>query len=380
MAQKVYSIEGKGLRFNNADDIKEIAAEIAATSDLTEVRLCGNTFGIDACKAIALALHDQPSLQVCVFSDMFTGRLRSEIPSCVTYFVDALLKNKPKLRVVDFSDNAFGPDGVRPLVPLISQCITLEEIRLNNTGLGPDGGLLLAGALLASAEASKKAGSETKLKVLVAGRSRLENGSMDKMAKAFESHSASIQEIRIPQNGIRPKGINTLMAGLKKCTKLVTLDVQDNTFTMAATRTFSEALSSWPLLVKLNVGDCMLGAKGSLMVIDAMSRVELPVLQELNLQYNEMTEAGALALAPILNRFPTLVKLELNGNCFESDSAGADAINDALANEDVLGTMSDMEEEDSDAEEETEEVHKDTDDEDESAADELADAMAKVSV
>jgi Ran GTPase-activating protein 1 len=76
---------------------------------------------------------------------MFTGRLRSEIPLALTHLVD-VLKTKTSLKLVDFSDNAFGPDGLLPLVPLISECTSLEIIRLNNTGLGPQGGQILAKA------------------------------------------------------------------------------------------------------------------------------------------------------------------------------------------------------------------------------------------
>lgn len=47
-----------------------------------------------------------------------------------------------RLTVLDLSDNAFGPDGVKGIEKLLksSACYTLEELRLNNCGMGIGGG------------------------------------------------------------------------------------------------------------------------------------------------------------------------------------------------------------------------------------------------
>lgn len=47
-----------------------------------------------------------------------------------------------KLTVLDLSDNAFGPDGVKGIEKLLksSACFTLQELRLNNCGMGIGGG------------------------------------------------------------------------------------------------------------------------------------------------------------------------------------------------------------------------------------------------
>lgn len=46
------------------------------------------------------------------------------------------------LVVLDLSDNAFDPNGIVGLVALLksSSCYTLQELRLNNNGLGITGG------------------------------------------------------------------------------------------------------------------------------------------------------------------------------------------------------------------------------------------------
>lgn len=47
-----------------------------------------------------------------------------------------------RLTVLDLSDNAFGPDGVKGIENLLksSTCYTLQELRLNNCGMGIGGG------------------------------------------------------------------------------------------------------------------------------------------------------------------------------------------------------------------------------------------------
>lgn len=55
---------------------------------------------------------------------------------------DALMLAGARLTVLDLSDNAFGPDGVKGIEKLLksSACYTLQELRLNNCGMGIGGG------------------------------------------------------------------------------------------------------------------------------------------------------------------------------------------------------------------------------------------------
>lgn len=93
-----------------------------------------------------------------------------------------------QLRELDLSDNAFGPIGVEGLAALLrsSSCYALEELRLNNNGLGITGGKLLASALLDCYNSSKKQGKPLALKVFIAGRNRLENEGAKALAEVFK--------------------------------------------------------------------------------------------------------------------------------------------------------------------------------------------------
>lgn len=86
------------------------------------------------------------------------------------------------------SDNAFGPIGVKGLASLLrsSSCYALEELRLNNNGLGITGGKLLASALTDCYNCSKKEGKPLALKVFIAGRNRLENEGAKALSEVFK--------------------------------------------------------------------------------------------------------------------------------------------------------------------------------------------------
>lgn len=125
-----------------------------------------------------------------------------------------------RLTVLDLSDNAFGPDGVKGIEKLLKStaCYTLQELRLNNCGMGIGGGKvrlccliktqrnkntlpvplssllnlslwtrqILAASLIQCHKNSSEGGAPLSLKVFVAGRNRLENDGATALAQAFQ--------------------------------------------------------------------------------------------------------------------------------------------------------------------------------------------------
>ena len=55
---------------------------------------------------------------------------------------DGVITANAKLVELDLSDNAFGPDGVKACVKLLTSeaCYSLRTLKLNNNGLGVGGG------------------------------------------------------------------------------------------------------------------------------------------------------------------------------------------------------------------------------------------------
>jgi Ran GTPase-activating protein 1 len=326
-----FSLANKKLKLDSALDVEEYVSVVRKIKNLTVVTLSGNTIGVDAAKAFADALKTQKTLKEVDLHDCFTGRLKEEVPVAIEAFCKVFM-SLPNLIKVDFSDNAFGPVGAKAVYEYLSNATSLQELKLNNNGLGPEGGKLIGEALVNCQLKSKTINRPSSLRRISIGRNRLENGSSESLGKAFEAHEL-LEEISLYQNGIRPDGIKTLVKSLSKCSHLSYLDLQDNTFTDSAAREFSTVISCLNKLTHLNLGDCMLGAEGSLLVVQALFAGDKPSsknLKYLNLQFNEMTDDGALEIAKNVSFLSSIEKLFLNGNNFKSKGVSATAIKKAF--------------------------------------------------
>lgn len=306
---------------------------------------------------------------------MYTGRLLSEIPDALSSLLTSIT-NLPNLHTVNLNDNAFGINTAAPVVAFLSSHVPLQHLYLNNNGLGPHAGILVADALSelhAKKEAARKEGKEVPdLETVICGRNRLENGSMQAWAKAYSLHN-KIKVVKMIQNGIRQEGISHLIsAGLSHAKGLSVLDLQDNTFTITGAKELANAVPTWLSLKELGVGDSYLGAKGAALLATALGKGENKQLEIIRLQFNDITSKSLKGFADVI---PTSVlalkKIELNGNKFEEDDPSIVTLREVLderkekqAGDDVveddwgLDSLSDLEE-DSEDEEEDEEDEED---------------------
>ena len=282
---------------------------------------------------------NKPQLQVANLSDIFTSRLLSEIPTALSHLLTALL-SLPNLHTVDLSDNAFGLNTQAPLVEFLSQHVPLRHLILNNNGLGPAAGILIADALTTLAERKrnnterraevKDSSPVPRLETITCGRNRLETGSMAAWAKAYAAHSG-MREVKMVQNGIRQDGIvHLLREGLSRNAELRVLDLQDNTFTSTGARALASVIGGWGELIELGVGDCLLTRRGGIALADAMQKGNNAKLEVLRLQYNEIDAKGVKGLADALTRLPALRRIELNGNIFDEEDENVDTLREVL--------------------------------------------------
>jgi Ran GTPase-activating protein 1 len=279
-------------------------------------------------------------------ADIFTGRLREEIPAALTHLLGALLQC-PKLHTVNLCDNAFGPTAAEPLEDFFAKHTPLKHLYLQNNGMGPEAGAKMAQALAANTEAQ--------LETLICGRNRLENGSCSSWVKCFTQHAETLKTVKMPQNGIRPEGIESLMRdGLSQCKALECLDMQDNTFTQRGSAALAAALPKWTALKELAVGDCLLSARGGINVFEALREGNNKAIETLRLQYNEIDAKGLQALVLATEQgLPAVVLIELNGNKFSEEDESIEKLQ-ALFEERGAGELDELDdlEEDSDEEEE----------------------------
>ncbi|XP_026132527.1 ran GTPase-activating protein 1b isoform X1 [Carassius auratus] len=360
------SYKGQGLKLDNAESVKEMVQEIERCQGLQSLRLEGNTLGVEAAQAIAKSLEAKRELEQCHWSDLFTGRLRSEIPPALKSLGYSLMTSGARLTLLDLSDNAFGPDGVKGIESLLKSaaCYTLLELRLNNCGMGIGGGMVLASALTECHKQSSAAGSPLRLKVFIAGRNRLENDGAAALAKAFKL-LGSLEEVHMPQNGINHLGITALATAIKHNPNLQVLNLNDNTFTKRGSIAMAEAIRHLQCLKVINFGDCLVRSEGAIAIAGAL-REGLPFLRELNLSFGEICEAAAVVVAKAVRGKSDLEKLDLNGNCFGEE--GCEALREVMESmnmEDLLGTLSDDEGEPDDDDEEEEEEEDEEEKEDE---------------
>lgn len=335
------SFAGKGLKLDSAEDAAVVVSAIRESPEVHILSLNGNTVGVEAADAIAKVLEQKSELQRLRWFDMFTGRLRSEIPPALRGLGAAIIKSGAHLVEIDLSDNAFGPDGVKAVKDLLESpaCYSLKELRFNNQGLGI-GGKILAESLIKCHQDGSKAGTPLALKVFIAGRNRLENPGAIALSKAFKT-IGTLEEIQMPQNGINPEGIEAMAEAVVSLPNLRIFNMNDNTFTAKGAIAMSKALKKANNLEVLNFGDCLIRSEGAIALADTIATA-LPNIREINFSFGEIGKDAGVKLAESMEKKNKLEKLELNGNSFGED--GVDLITgtlEAISKSDVLGSFSD---------------------------------------
>jgi Ran GTPase-activating protein 1 len=163
----------------------------------------------------------------------------------------------------------------------------------------------------------------------------------------------------MPQNSIRPEGITIILRdGIVHDRDLRILDLQDNTFTKQGALALADILSQLPELRDLGVGDCLLSARGGVVVAEALKKAANTKLEILRLQYNEIESNGAKELLTALKLgLPALKMIELNGNKFAEDDEVVEEFRSLFLERGFgeLDELDDMEEVSEDEEEEEEE-------------------------
>lgn len=294
---------------------KEVVDAINACERLDFLNLEGNTLGVGAAKAIARALEQHAEFKRALWKDLFTGRLKSEIPLALESMGQGMIKAGAQLTILDCSDNALGPNGMKGLVTLIGSraCYSLQELRLNNCGLGIQGARMLAGSLTECLDASKRAGGPVfALKVFFAGRNRLENEGAKALGAIF-GRIGTLEEVTVPQNGINHDGIRALSDGFKTNPNLRVLNLNDNTVTAKGAKSLAEALEVLNRLVELNLGDCLLRTDGAVLLAEALQDGHNQ-LEVLNMGFNEIGPNGGLSVAQAMQNKPHINSIVLNGN------------------------------------------------------------------
>ncbi|CAG0887534.1 unnamed protein product [Darwinula stevensoni] len=314
--RELVSFIEQGSKLDTEADAASLIAAIKQCPKLRVLCLQGNSIGVEAAKGIAKALESKPDLERAQWKDMFTGRLKQEIPEALTYLGGGLQLADAHLVELDLSDNALGPIGAEGVKVLLesSVCFSLQELKLNNNGLGIEGGQIVAAALLNCYSKSVEAGRPLSLKTFIAGRNRLENKGAMAFADVFK-RVGTMEEVGMPQNGIYHQGVTSLAEAFEKNPNLHTINLSDNTIVSRGARSLKGALAKLSNLKILNLGDCLLKDKGAEELVEGL-KAPHPHLEEVILSSNEMSVSSALKIIPALEDATNLKCLNLDGNCF----------------------------------------------------------------
>uniref|UniRef100_A0A182MJM7 Ran-GTPase activating protein 1 C-terminal domain-containing protein n=1 Tax=Anopheles culicifacies TaxID=139723 RepID=A0A182MJM7_9DIPT len=351
---------GKASKWGTEAEAKDLIDAINACKDMRFLNLEGNTLGVEAAKGIGKALEKHPELKQALWKDLFTGRMKEEIPIALKALGQGMITAGTQLTVLDCSDNALGPNGMVGLVDLLKSatCYTLEELKLNNCGLGIQGGTMLAEALLEGHKASKKVGKPLALKVFIAGRNRLENSGAKALSETFAT-IGTLEQIETPQNGIYHVGITALSEAFKKNKNLRILNLNDNTIGPKGAAALSIALQELPNLKELNFGDCLLKTKGATLIGEALHEGHTE-LELMDFGFNEIGPDGGFALVNATANKAKLRSLVLNGNQFGDECC--DQLRELMRDYERNGAMEleedagDVEDEEDEEDEEEEEL------------------------
>nr|XP_019544873.2 ran GTPase-activating protein [Aedes albopictus] len=362
------SFLGKALKWETEAGAKELIDAIDACTGLHFLNLEGNTLGVEAAKGIAKALEKHPELKEALWKDLFTGRMKTEIPLALKAMGEGMIVAGAQLTVLDCSDNALGPNGMTGLVDLLQSptCYTLQELKLNNCGLGIGGGKMLSKALLRCHSASSDLGKPLSLKVFIAGRNRLENDGAKALADVFETVK-TLEHVEMPQNGIYHVGITALSEAFKQNANLKVLNLNDNTIGPKGAAALADAFYDLQCLREINFGDCLLKTKGAMLLGEALQEAHTDI-EVLNFGFNEIGPEGGFAIANATYNKDNLKTLILDGNQFGYECR--EQLKETLTQYDRLEALGPLDEDDSEGEEEDEEDEEDVEEEEEEEDDE----------
>ncbi|XP_058453252.1 ran GTPase-activating protein [Malaya genurostris] len=347
------SFLGRALKWETEAGAKELIDAIDACTSLQFLNLEGNTLGVEAAKGIAKALEKHPELKEALWKDMFTGRMKTELPVALKALGQGMNIAGAQLTVLDVSDNALGPNGMAGLVDLLqsSTCFTLRELKLNNCGLGITGGKMLAKALLVCHEASSSNGKPLALRLFIAGRNRLENDGAKALAEVF-GKVQSLEHVEMPQNGIYHPGITALSEAFKQNKNLKILNLNDNTIGPKGAEALADAISDLQCLKEINFGDCLLKTKGAMHLAEALQELHTEI-EVLNLGFNEIGPEGGYSVVNAMYNKKNINSLIMDGNQFGHDCR--EQMKETLEEYGRLQALGSLDEDDSEGEEDDEE-------------------------
>ncbi|OAF71165.1 Ran GTPase-activating protein 1 [Intoshia linei] len=322
---------------------------------LHSISFQGSTIGLDAAKIISKIFIRTRKIRYLNFSDMFTGRLKQEIPPTLECLLENFSVGDYHIKEFNISDNALAQNGVAAIKKFLGSksCLSLKILKVHNCGLGPLGGKILAECLENLYNLSKAIGVELKLTTFICGRGRLENEGCSNLSTFF-SKLKHIKCIEIIQNGIYTPGIISFGKCLENLNQVTHLDLSDNTIGLEGAISLSKGLRYLIFLKHLNLSSCLLKNEGIDYISRAIFFLKSPNLQFVDISFNEIGSYHGYCVSCAVVNCKKLQNFCISGN--ELGLQYIEKINSLFIEYGMLDVLNEIEEDDGDQEKQYEDL------------------------
>ena len=284
-------------------------------SRFRKIKLSDKSFNVEAAKVAATAIERLQGLEVADFSDVIASRPEEEAKKVLEILCNSLRPHS--LLELNLSDNALGRRGVAACAGALQGQTRLQKLYFNNNGLEGDAATLIAELVLNNNRPSTLTSFSIR-------NNLLQDAGANALAPMLAA-SPSMTELRVASTRFTRVGGLALAKALLNLQNLVSLDLSDNGLGKRAGVELAKVLKQQSNLRFLNLS--AIGIDESIAhVASALSHNAL--LETLDLSDNEMTAADAKQLAKSLPHLPHLKVLLLESNAIKS--AGACAVATAL--------------------------------------------------
>lgn len=263
-------------KWDEPEQIKIILDDLELYKDkIVGLDFSENSIGEKCAEALGKKMKEINHLRILNLNDCFVSRGKEELPKCLKFLLEAVI-DKP-IKELDLSNNALGPTAAPGYEFFFKGNKTLENLYLDNDGLGPIGTEKLMEVI--------NNNNDMPLKVLALSRNKMETKGCNAVVELIKNKK-KIYMLDISSNEIDKEGMYNLILSLKDNKTLKSINLQNNTLGDKAD-ILLEVLPSIINIENLNLSDLTFSGNNKEMVDKLICLLpSLNKLREFFFEYN----------------------------------------------------------------------------------------------
>lgn len=271
----IYECNVSGIKkWDNPEQIKNILEDLEKyKNQIVGLELCHNSIGENCAIALGKKIKNIKNLRQVDLSDCFVSRGVEELPKCLKHILEAIVDKS--IKKLNISDNALGPKAVSGYDFFFKKNKTLEELYLDNCGMGHIGTPVLMKIL--------KENKDMPLKLLHFSRNKIEDDGCNSISELLK-YKKSLINIKISDNEINKKGLELFLKTIKDNKNISHIDIHNNTLG-SEVKILPEIIGSLTNIMSLDLSDLTIENKETIKKLFE----ELPKLNKLrkfSFEYN----------------------------------------------------------------------------------------------